>query len=87
MYEPVNLIGRIDSRQALEYTEALSLSPLSVKAFPEARHIFTHVEWLMTGYRLVLKEEIPGYIWRTPEEIRRDYSLPTAFRFYQNQLD
>ncbi|MCR5089317.1 MAG: A/G-specific adenine glycosylase [Oscillospiraceae bacterium] len=52
----------------------------------DAVHIFTHVEWHMRGFLLDCGTELPGYLWKTPEEIVRDYPLPTAFRFYQKKL-
>ena len=86
-WEFPNLPGKQDAQSVRAALAERGLPAEEIRPCGESRHVFTHVEWLMTGYRLVLKEEIPGYIWRTPEEIRRDYSLPTAFRFYQNQLD
>ncbi len=62
--------------------------PASGKAVPvgDAIHIFTHVEWHMHGYLLDCDEESPDYLWKTPEEIHRDYPLPAAFRYYQKKL-
>ena len=57
-----------------------------VRSAGSAKHIFTHVEWQMTGYFLDCSEELPGYVWKTPEEIQASYSLPTAFRTYQKKL-
>ena len=63
------------------------LQPEEILPCGDSRHIFTHVEWIMTGFWLNLKEEIPGYIWKMPEEIAADYPLPTAFRYFQRQLN
>ena len=52
----------------------------------QSKHIFTHVEWQMKAYRIDCAEESPDYTWRTPEEITRDFSLPTAFRKFQKLL-
>ncbi|MCD8329739.1 MAG: hypothetical protein LUC27_03490, partial [Lachnospiraceae bacterium] len=50
---------------------------------PEARHIFSHIEWNMTGWRIDLTEEIPGeWFFEDVETIRREYPLPAAFRAY-----
>jgi hypothetical protein len=40
----------------------------------------------MTGWRVELSEEVPGYVWETVEMIRREYSLPTALKFYRSLL-
>ena len=47
-----------------------------------ARHIFTHVEWHMEGWRLDLKRPLPGLTWETAAEIRSRYSIPTALKAY-----
>lgn len=46
-----------------------------------AKHIFTHVEWHMTG-RVIRTEEpaLPeGWIWAGAEELRHVYAIPNAF--------
>lgn len=60
---------------------ALSIAPCG-----SAKHIFTHVEWHMAGWRVELPEEAPGYVWETAETIRGIYSLPTALKFYRSLL-
>ena len=47
-----------------------------------ARHVFTHVEWHMEGWRLDLKRPLPGLTWETAAEIRSRYSIPTALKAY-----
>ena len=66
---------------AVQFPDALSLEPCS-----SAQHIFTHVEWHMTGWRVELPEEAPGYVWETAETIRTAYSVPTALKYYLKQL-
>ena len=51
----------------------------------EAVHVFSHVEWHMRGYRVRCKEELPGYVWVTPEE-RKALAMPAAFRYYTSLL-
>ena len=47
-----------------------------------AKHIFTHVEWRMTGKRVDVSQEIAPYTWVTKEELREKYALPSAFRAF-----
>lgn len=55
----------------------------AVRRLPEAKHIFSHVEWRMRGFAVELQEKPAGdYLWVTPEEIRETYSLPSAFKAY-----
>lgn len=56
--------------------------PLAVKPMPAAKHIFTHVEWHMTGYWVELQERPAGFTWAGRETLKREYALPSAFRAY-----
>ena len=48
----------------------------------KAKHIFTHVEWHMTGYLIEADEFFPQYEWATAREIREKYALPSAFKAF-----
>lgn len=53
-------------------------------ALPNAKHIFSHVEWHMTGklYRMPSTALPEGYHAVSLAEMERDYALPSAFRTY-----
>ena len=63
------------------FPEASAITPCGV-----ARHLFTHVEWRMRGFLVELPSELPGFVWETAETIRRDYSVPTALKFFLKLL-
>ena len=47
-----------------------------------AKHIFTHVEWHMTGYLIKASKFFERYEWRTAEEIQKTYALPSALKAF-----
>ena len=51
-------------------------------ASKKAKHIFTHVEWRMTGYLIRAKEFFPEFVWASAEEIQKNYALPSAFKAF-----
>ena len=56
---------------------------LSVERLPDARHIFTHVEWDMAAYRIVFgKRPENDWLYATKAEIDGTYPLPSAFRAF-----
>ena len=62
----------------------------AVRAVKSARHIFTHIEWRMTGYLVDVPPEVAGalrYIWATPEEIRTRYAIPSAFKAFAEWVE
>lgn len=80
LYELPGLDGRIP-RELIK--GALGIQEAVITPLPEAKHIFSHVEWHMTGYRVELTDLPEGdYLWVTPEEIKKTYSLPGAFKAY-----
>ena len=69
-----------------DFLRELGLNPEKAELWGEARHIFTHVEWEMQGVFVPCDRELPGYFWFTPEELRRDKALPTAFRAFAGKI-
>lgn len=53
-----------------------------VLAEKHAKHIFTHVEWRMTGRLVEAESELAPYTWVTARELRETYALPSAFRAF-----
>ncbi len=51
-------------------------------AVKRAKHIFTHIEWNMTGYLIETEEKSGGFLWLSPQEIREKYALPSAFKAF-----
>ena len=61
---------------------AKELPVIAVEELGKSKHIFSHVEWHMTGYYLKLAEMVKGYEWKSVEEIKREIAIPTAFSAY-----
>ena len=63
---------------------SVKTSQPKIRKEEKARHIFSHIEWEMTAYRVTFaaeaETELPeGYVWASPEELKTRYSLPSAF--------
>jgi len=76
-------LGQDELRQLLI---SKGMAPLRIEALGEAKHIFTHVEWHMVGYRVALAAECSPFVWKTAAELETDYAIPTAFRAYTKYL-
>ena len=86
LWEFPNADGRLTEEAVLSLVSDWDAAPLRAVPFGSAKHIFTHVEWHMSGFLVDCAGESPFFLWRTPEEISRDYSLPTAFRAFQKKI-
>ena len=54
LYEFPNETGELSSDDALGKAESMGLMPLRIKKLSAAKHIFSHVEWHMTGYEILV---------------------------------
>ena len=85
LYEFPNAPGRLSGPESLNYLGIPGEAVLSLEAMPEAKHIFTHVEWRMTGWRILLKEtgwEPEAGRFAPLSEAKERYPLPGAFKAY-----
>lgn len=86
LWEFPTLDGSLSEEAVLLYAGALQLPILQLMPCGSSKHVFTHVEWEMTGFSLLCGTEHPDFLWRTAEEISSDFPLPTAFRPWQKKL-
>lgn len=56
LYELPNVEGHLSQEEALGYVKGVALSPIRIQPLPEAKHIFSHVEWQMQGYAILIEE-------------------------------
>ena len=85
-YEFPWLPGHRSRREAADFMSR-HCQKFEVSELPEARHVFTHLEWEMTGYRITLPEECSGdWYFEEAEVILRECSLPSAWRTYASEL-
>lgn len=61
-----------------------------VSRLRDGKHIFSHVEWHMRGYRIEgirgECERIPNLVWVEKEELKNRYALPVAFHTFLHQI-
>lgn len=59
-----------------------------IGAMGRTKHLFTHIEWHMEGFRTeaVCVAEPDRWTWVTAEEMSSVYPMPAALRFYSEQL-
>ena len=62
LYELPNLPGRCSESEALAFAREIGTVPLRITPLPGAKHVFTHIDWLMSGYRIFAEEmeELPA---------------------------
>ena len=75
LYELPNLSGALSAEEVLSYVKEQQFAPLRIEKLADAKHIFSHIEWRMSGYAILVEEagfaaekEPESGNGRTPEE-------------------
>ncbi|MBD5545612.1 MAG: A/G-specific adenine glycosylase [Lachnospiraceae bacterium] len=97
LYEFPSMEGKREEKEVLAYLETLGYRPIHIKRLEDAKHIFSHIEWHMTGYAVKVEEmdfmcsnpgnRAEGHMSVLPEEINQTYAIPAAFETYCKYVD
>ncbi len=91
LYELPNVEGHLTEEEALCYSKQIGLSPLRIQKLEDGKHIFSHVEWQMIGYRIRVDELEKSctekMLFIHPEEIQAQYPIPAAFETYTKYME
>ena len=86
LYEFPSEPGRMSLEEAAAFSKKIGLMPVRIRELGEAKHIFSHVEWHMTGYEVLVDElektNKKGFLFIHPKEIEEAYPIPSAFGYY-----
>ena len=98
MYEFPGREGHMTGKEVIEYGKSLGLMPVRIRELGKAKHIFSHVEWHMTGYEILVDElekdmeqtgtpeKEGGVIFAGIKQLQEEYPIPSAFEVYRLQL-
>ncbi|HBA63473.1 MAG TPA: sugar fermentation stimulation protein SfsA [Lachnospiraceae bacterium] len=90
MYELPSVEGTLSQEEAVAYAKSIGLLPVRIVPMGEARHVFSHIEWQMTGYAVYVDELEKSctepMLFISPREIQDAYPIPSAFEAYRKYL-
>ncbi|MCQ2548679.1 MAG: A/G-specific adenine glycosylase [Lachnospiraceae bacterium] len=93
LYEFPSLEGHKSEKAVVSYLKSIGLQPLRIQKLENAKHIFTHKEWHMLGYKIQVDELSERavssdlkWIFVKTNEAQEKYPLPSAFRTYTDYL-
>ena len=79
----------------ISLVKSMHLSPIRVQKLEDAKHIFSHIEWQMQGYVILVEEagfaenpvpekaDVMGQlIFVDAEKSQEKYAIPSAFAAY-----
>ena len=82
----------IDCGQHLDnvdkFLENIAKLSENVDKIGSGKHIFSHIEWHMTGYYVLLQKKPTedSLVWLTKEEMAQEYAIPSAYEFMRDYL-
>ena len=79
LWEFPHVPGPLGEEEAGPPVAAWGLTPLEWRERLTARHIFTHVEWRMTGYLLTVSGQGPEELFWADREALEGLAVPSAF--------
>ena len=78
-----NVLGQLTPDQALQQVWEWGCSPTGLTRSARFKHIFSHVEWHMTGYYIPCG--VCGgqdFQWVTAKEMEHEVPMPSAFQYF-----
>lgn len=90
LYEFPNTEGHLSEEEALMWVRKQKLEPIRIQKLEPAKHIFSHVEWHMTGYVVrvdELMENRSGMLFVETADSEERYPIPAAFAAYTKYMN
>ena len=96
LWEYPNIDKKLNKRAVREHLEEKGFHILDIAPLPSARHIFSHIEWDLTGWAVTVadtnepplmaaedNDAVPSaLLWVRRAELADTYSIPTAFGYF-----
>lgn len=91
MYEFPSLLGKASMDEVKDWLSAQGVCAVRIEKLPESKHIFTHKEWHMTGYMVLVDglepmHKDPSLMFVETQETEEKYPIPSAFSAYTGYL-
>ena len=87
LWEFPNVPGKLSLTEAIDEVEKAGVRIKDILRQVEKKHIFTHIEWHMSGIYVEVKEQSGDFVWMHKDRIREETALPTAFRQFWEEIE
>ena len=86
LYQYPNVAEKLAPDEALALAAEWGCSPAGLSRSSEYKHIFSHVEWHMTGYYIPCGRQGKGadgdFLWADESKMEKEIPLPSAFLYF-----
>lgn len=90
LYEFPNAEGHLNEAEALEWVRKHNLLPIRIQKLEPSKHVFSHVEWHMTGYVIRIDELVEHQgqlLFAEVRDTENRYPIPAAFLAYTKYMN
>ena len=94
LYELPNIEGSFDIEEVASKVKQMQYVPIRIQELAEAKHIFSHIEWHMKGYAILVEEAemterdtSDDLIFVDAEDASARYAIPAAFGAYAKYMN
>ena len=74
----------------MEVVKSMNLEALHIETLPAAKHIFSHIEWRMTAYRIRVssleENRQKNLLFVSKKQSDDQYAIPSAFSAYTKYI-
>lgn len=95
LYELPNTEGHLSQDETLAWVKEMGFAPIRIQKLDNAKHIFSHVEWQMIGYAILVEEQYQKEETKQNEDevlfveawdSKERYAIPAAFAAYAGYM-
>ncbi len=87
LFEPLTLDGQKSTEEIALLLHEWGFVPRRITPLGDAKHVFTHLEWHMTGYEILLdgseNPPLENYFFAASADLDTLYAIPSAYRAYR----
>lgn len=98
LYELPNVEGSMGQEEIVSLVKQMGYAPIRIQPLGEAKHIFSHIEWHMTGYVIRVEEpemrqqvqsgsQKDDLLFVNAEDAKEKYAIPSAFAAYAKYMN
>ena len=98
LYELPNVEGSMGQEEVVSLVKQMGYAPIRIQPLGEAKHIFSHIEWHMTGYVIRVEEpemrqqvqsgsQKDDLLFVNAEDAKEKYAIPSAFAAYAKYMN
>lgn len=87
LYELPNEERKLTKQERESWLKAHNLQAVSMEKGKERTHIFSHIEWKMHSYKVLVEAENTDFLWVPFADIQEKYAIPTAFLPFLKEED